>query len=511
MSGWDRTYRGSRRLRGLGLIALAALGVLVAACGGGSASGTNGANGANGTPFAPPTGWHDITPPTSEPVASYAVSPDVPGLIVACIGDQTAHTSAAPMGPAHIWRTRDGGDQWQRLAVNDFYAGCSVALPAGGHGTIVAGNFLGPGKNPPQFIEVSHDAGDTWHMAADTQNGAIQPLFNLLAQGVYRDGRLYTTGQINPNNPGGAASVRFSATSDGGRTWTAIESAPDPLLSQHFTVPAIAADQRAPGAWFRVLGRDEGWFAQPGIAGTQAGVHPVAEPSAMLEHSSDGGKTWTVLRSIGPAGTTNRLAYTGPGALSLATQAATPGRVCAAFDAVVGPSAPSVPTALGGPVRTAAAGAVFGRAMHLSGPPYIPPSLTALAASDDGGQTWSGAPVVQHMHNGGGGVEPGVAMDTAGTCYVADNAIAANPDPQAQVPLVNATIWRLASGEQTPRQAAAESGAAIETFGVTQAPGSSAPRLVALIAAPQPPVICGPNSCPPETPHPPHLVWTSGE
>ena len=101
-------------------------------------------------------------------------------------------------------------------------------------------------------------------------------------------------------------------------------------------------------------------------------------------------------------------------------------------------------------------------------------------------------------------------MDAARGCYVADNAIAVTPDPRIQVPLVNATIWRLASGERAPRQVAAESGASIETFGVTQAPGDTAPRLVALIAAPQPPVICGPTACPPETPYPPHLVWTSG-
>jgi hypothetical protein len=459
-------------------------------------------------PFQPPSGWHNITPPTDEPLAHYAVSPDVPGLIVACIGDKTAHTSAAPVGPAHIWRSRDGGATWQRLAVNDFYAGCDVALPAGGHGTIIAGDFLTPGQNTPQFIEVSHDQGDTWTTIASNATGGIQTLYDLLARGVYRGGVLYATGQLDPNNPSSDASVRFSASRDDGRTWTGIEAAPDPLLAQDFSVPAIAADQRAPGAWFRVLGRSETWFGQSAMT--------VTAPAAMLEHSTDGGQTWTALGPVGPVGTTAALAYSGPYALALASVASMPGRVCAAFDATFGPSAPPPPST---PPADATPTVPFGAApaglaqpplpSPQTGPPYIPPTLTALAASDDGGRTWYGATVAQHTHNGGGGGGD-VALDATGGCYTVDDTLTDNPDPRAQVPGVDATVWRLAAGAPTPQKIAEMTGYYLGVVGVTTAPGNATPRVVGAIMAPEPPVICGPNTCPTETPHSPHLVWTAG-
>jgi hypothetical protein len=83
-----------------------------------------------------PAGWHDITPPDGRSIASYAVSPDVPGLMFACIGAPENYTSASPMGPATLWRTRDGGDHWQALHVDGLNAGCEVRMPRGGQGTL---------------------------------------------------------------------------------------------------------------------------------------------------------------------------------------------------------------------------------------------------------------------------------------------------------------------------------------------------------------------------------------
>src|SRR5260221_9630039 len=51
----------------------------------------------------PPAGWQMRTPPTNEQFASYAVSPDGPGLFVACLGDQTPHRHPGKMGPAPSW------------------------------------------------------------------------------------------------------------------------------------------------------------------------------------------------------------------------------------------------------------------------------------------------------------------------------------------------------------------------------------------------------------------------
>src|SRR5262249_17311110 len=153
---------------------------------------------ATGNAYTPPADWHDITPPTGEQITSYAISPDVPGLIVACIGDQTAHISAAPMGPAHIWRTRDAGAHWQILPTTHSYGGCKVAMPAEGHGTVVAENLLGPQASAQQFITVSHDAGDTWQtLTTDaTYPLALQAVFTLLSAGAYRGGQLYSVGAI---------------------------------------------------------------------------------------------------------------------------------------------------------------------------------------------------------------------------------------------------------------------------------------------------------------------------
>src|SRR5262249_45835991 len=67
-----------------------------------AACGTSG----NTSPYSVPVGWYDVSPPTADPIASYTISPDAPGLIVACIGAQTGHMSASPLGPATLWRTR---------------------------------------------------------------------------------------------------------------------------------------------------------------------------------------------------------------------------------------------------------------------------------------------------------------------------------------------------------------------------------------------------------------------
>ena len=74
---------------GIAFIGVLAVVLALAACG------VN--TGGNIPPYSVPAQWHDVSPPTADPIANYAISPDVPGLIVACIGGTTGNMSASPM------------------------------------------------------------------------------------------------------------------------------------------------------------------------------------------------------------------------------------------------------------------------------------------------------------------------------------------------------------------------------------------------------------------------------
>jgi len=45
-----------------------------------------------------PTGWHDASPPSKGAIVSFTVSPDVPGLIVACTAERIGHVVSADLG-----------------------------------------------------------------------------------------------------------------------------------------------------------------------------------------------------------------------------------------------------------------------------------------------------------------------------------------------------------------------------------------------------------------------------
>lgn len=493
-----RRIAWSARLAALAMAGLAVLGL--AACGI-----TTGAS------FQPPTRWSDITPPTSEQAASYAISPDVPGLIVACIGDQTAHISAAPMGPAHIWRTRDAGGHWQVLPTSQFYGGCSVAMPAGGHGTIFAENLLGPPADPPQFIAVSHDAGDTWQTlgTADDYHTTLQAVFTLLGAAVYRGGRLYSLGAMAGGAVGNTLAGSFFASADDGRTWTRLDASADPLAQQGFFPAGLTADYHTSSAWYRLMARSEQWFVSNAPGGTH--VIPPNLPATVLEHSSDGGRTWTPLGTIGPTGP---LAYgfslTAGGSFSamLATTPGQPDRLCAGFYPSVLRSttgqqgADTVPASVAS-VAADAARMSRTRPRSMPLPPYAPPREVALYGSDDGGATWRGATIAQ----GGGAALPIVSMDARGDCYAAANAGPAFPTSD-ELDQVSATVWQLAPGASAaPQRIARITRLGIGALGVTVLQGEVAPRLLAVVYTPQPEIICQGDVCPTEASHPPHLIW----
>jgi hypothetical protein len=457
----------------------------------------------NAPPYSVPVQWHDVSPPTADPIASYAISPDVPGLIVACIGASTGNMSASPPGPATLWRTRDGGAHWERLAASGYIAGCEVAFPVGGNGTLFALNLEGG-----QFIQVSHDAGDTWKTIAQDNGDPyrdFQLQFALLAHGVYRDSRLYTAGQagtvaaasasatataVSLSTPASGVSIAnefadlaFSFSSDDGQTLTTVEAAPDPLIQQGYVPLAIAAHYSEPDAWFRLLG--------PGYTSAGGGA-------TVLEHSTDGGQTWQSIRHLGERGTYGGFVDGGPGAATLASAPSQPARLCAALSTQVNDQSASVPS-------SAASGDVASAA--LAGPPGPIPHDVTLAGSDDGGHTWSIATIGKHQRDYGGIVDPGVSMDSQGNCYLADVS-SQGGDTAEDV----ATIWRLAPGlGADPASIARITGQRVITLAVSLDSASHTPRLVAVAYTYNGPteIICQGNVCPPEPAMPPpHLIWT---
>lgn len=430
--------------------------------------------------YTPPPGWHDITP-SSESLASYAISPDVPGLIVACIG-APGHLSADPPGPAVLWRTRDGGASWQQLNRDGYVGTCRVAMPAGGHGLIFALNVLGN-----EMIQVSANGGDSWRTLTlnySEADGGIQAEFAQLAGAVYREGKLYAAGVATGQGDNGASMSRFSASSDDGQTWRSIEAAPDPLLRQGYTVQAIAADYRSPGAWFRLIAPSYG-----------AGNAPAA-----LEHSSNGGVTWTIVDTFGPNGL-----YYGQGSATLTTSPTAPGSLCVGLE-------PEMLTAQPHPTPSPEASTHHDMYMGiLMGPPYMPPRAVALMGSDDGGLHWSGATVANHSSDGGGMVPSGVAMGAHGTCYLAGTIShfgSTNKDQYA------ATIWRLAPSASAPEVIASLPQVGMSAFAVAPG-GDQGERLVAdmltISHSDTRTQSCGPSCTTIEYPGPdtPHLIWAN--
>jgi hypothetical protein len=480
--------RVSRHPRSL-LAAVAVIGIV-----GVLAAVLHGLLGQNGV--TPPVGWQTRKAPTDEQFASYAVSPDVPGLIVACIGDQTPHVSAGELGPAHIWRSRDAGRHWQQLAVSGFIAGCDIALPAGGRGAVVVLNDLGT----EEYVAVSRDAGDTWKTVASESGvlvDGVRSTFYSLATGIYRDERLYaltpTKTTFNGQLDGFPANV-LAYTPDDGATWRPIETTPDPLGAQGYLALTSAADYRAPGAWFRVLARGP-YAAQSGVAS------PAASPAAYLQHSTDDGRTWTTLGPIGPGGSTGaaRYFYELGSAVHIASTPSQPSRICAAFVASQLTRMGAAARASGATLSSLRAAVPAAPAIAL-GPPYREPLDVAIEASNDGGRTWTGGTIVHHQYNEG--FVGGAALDQRGDCYLADNATGSKADG---TPTSDATIWQLRPEQADARPAYRISGQSAQLVGVTPSSGGRSAELVASVETSQPPVFCIGGVCPGYTPHPNQL------
>jgi photosystem II stability/assembly factor-like uncharacterized protein len=419
--------------------------------------------------YQPPQGWQAIALPTTQLSAQYAISPDVPGLIVGCVGDKLG-------GPANLWSTSDGGAHWRQFPFDGLLGGCELAAPAGGQGTIFLLNILGADAEQ-QALKVSHNAGRTWQTIAtsfDLQRatntdgyGILQQLFDLISAGVYRNGRLYTISQLDTTDSNFSTISAFSVSDDDGRTWTKLESGTDPLVAQHYMALGIAPDYRSPDAWFRLLG--------PDMRGQPA--------PATLEHSSDGGRTWTVIGQVGPGG-----AFGNAGMATLAATPAQPLRLCVGIVAEVAEQNTSA--------RAAPPFAPAGR----FGPPYMPPRDITLAGSDDGGLTWNSASIVQQSHTDN--MVSGVFIASSGACFLAENyTVFGDSDPDM------ARIWQLAPGASAPPERLWQVQHQMFTAFVVNA-GSSGqrPRFVAIAATYHQHTTPDGYSIGPDSPA--RLIWT---
>jgi hypothetical protein len=390
-------------------------------------------------------------------MAIYTVSPDVPGLIVGCIGSRaedlpagavtpTPNSALEPVGRAHLWRTRDGGAHWQVLALPGLQSGCKASMPTGGHGTIFVMGATGSQGNQAaeqEALLVSHDSGDNWRRVDTTSLGpgsigASQALA-LTAGGIYRDGVLYSYGRIPGADalPGDTVDD-FSASADDGSTWTYVEHGFDRSFLNYYGTIAIAADYRAPRAWFRVISVLISSTAPNGSAN-----------KTLLEHSADGGKTWQVVGSAEPDGVVSDAHAILSGAL--ATTPAQPSLLCIASRVEV----------------------------------RVAPGTTVnddlLIRSSDAGVRWNGASFQKNMDIYDNLI-PRVAIDQHGDCYTADytNNVPQGPGPG------RITIWRLRPGPQaTPSPVATADDQIYVQATIFQATPGGETRLLLIAITPQ--------------------------
>jgi hypothetical protein len=434
-----------------------------------------------------PPGWHDATPPTTEAITSYAVSPDVPGLILACIGDRAGSLSASPMGPAHIWRTRDGGATWAQLSQPNVTAGCQIAPIRGEPGTF----FISDDLASTPVLWVTHDGGGSWAQVQVSGQTAgnlpasarTQIAYQYLKQGIFRDGKLYTPGTPvgGPGGPAGMPSDAFAVTTDDGRSWTPLGAAEvaGPDGGAGGTLRGIAADYRMNGAWF-------GLRASASTSSPSSASGSAAE--ALIERSADDGYTWKVVARMPVPG-----AVPQNNEIVIASTPNRPSRVCVALWALTPQQQAS----------TAPHGTLDLQSEPAVGLPPPVPAQVSLYGSDDGGLTWHGGTVVQYQREYGGATMPGLQIDPVGNCYLATTLVRfATSDAT--------TVWRLAPGASTPQALVALHGILLGSFALSRDPAGSGQRFVAVAGAAGPLVVnvChDPAPCVEPKAVPPRLIW----
>jgi hypothetical protein len=248
----------------------------------------------NQTPAAP-SGWHSVTPAGQVTNPSYAVSADAPGLILAC--GATLSSSLVSFGKRNLrlQRSDDGGAHWRTLQApflkdNDK---CAVTPISGSPTTFFAyGRQLL--SNTPATFWVTHDSGETWAQAFTTENDYDEySVMSQLSASVLRDGVFYSL-------QGDSYDPTFSSSTDDGATWIPVLKTTTSGIPSG-RIASFAADYSQPRAWYQSV-----YLSLGGLA---------------IEHSSDDGKTWTIIKQFAEGA--------GAAPTELATASAQPKQLCA--------------------------------------------------------------------------------------------------------------------------------------------------------------------------------------
>ncbi|HSP34966.1 MAG TPA: glycoside hydrolase, partial [Thermoanaerobaculia bacterium] len=220
--------------------------------------------------------WTHLGLDDAQQIANIAVDPrDANRVFVAVLGH--------PYGPnamRGIYRTTDGGRNWQRVLFKDENTGANdVEVDPSDPNTIYAGLWqsrLGPSEDNNEFdgtnggLFKSTDGGNTWRQL---KNGLPPNLAQIdVAIAPSQPKRLYAVlGTTEPSEYMPGKGMGFYRSDDGGETWTSITSDPRPMM---------------------LIGGGD--LPVPKVDPKNADV--VYSASIVTVRSTDGGKTWTSLR-----------------------------------------------------------------------------------------------------------------------------------------------------------------------------------------------------------------------
>jgi hypothetical protein len=243
-----------------------------------------------------PSGWHNVTPPGQATNYSYAVSVDAPDLILVCGASLSTSLTSFGKWSVRLLRSDDGGARWRALQA-PFLKGandCGIIAIAGSRTTFYAyGRRLA--SSVPTTFWVTHDSGETWTQAFTAQSAYDEyTVMRELSASVLRDGVLYGLHGDSYFDP------VFSTSADDGATWTPVLRT-STLDIRGGKVQSFAPDYSQPHTWYQSV-----YLSLGGLA---------------IEHSTDDGKTWTIIKQFGEGA--------GAAPAELATASAQPQQLCA--------------------------------------------------------------------------------------------------------------------------------------------------------------------------------------
>lgn len=230
--------------------------------------------------------WRDVSPPQPKDETAEIGQ----GLTFFALDERTAwvtyynRTGGPLFQPANVWRTMDGGQTWQASAPLDLtdvelYLPSDLYFVDANTGWLMA--HVGAGMSH-DYVNVyrTTDGGQTWTKLVD-------PFTDNLQQSCAKTGLIFTdanngwvTGDCLGVQPGAPYLYR---TSDGGRTWSAVELPAPASAPELFRTETLACGVQAP-IYFD---------ARTGLLPVECLDLNAAQPKAFLYRTPDGGRTWT--------------------------------------------------------------------------------------------------------------------------------------------------------------------------------------------------------------------------